>query len=50
MHLNDLSLHVKEGAAQADLVGLIFNTIGVSDGIGWVRLVCVFPSFEGFNR
>ena len=33
MHLNDLSLHVKEGAAQVDLVGLIFNTIGVSDGI-----------------
>jgi len=33
MHLNDLSLHVKKGAAQADLVGLIFNTIGVSDGI-----------------
>jgi len=33
MHLNDLSLHVKEGAAQADLIGLIFNTIGVSDGI-----------------
>lgn len=33
MHLNYLSLHVKEGAAQADLVGLIFNTIGVSDGI-----------------
>ena len=33
MHLNDLSLHVKEGAAQADLVGLIFTTIGVSDGI-----------------
>ena len=33
MHLNDLSLHVKKGAAQVDLVGLIFNTIGVSDGI-----------------
>ena len=33
MHLNDLSLHVKEGATQVDLVGLIFNTIGVSDGI-----------------
>ena len=33
MHLNDLSLHVKEGATQADLVCLIFNTIGVSDGI-----------------
>jgi dihydroxy-acid dehydratase len=28
-----LSLHVKKGAAQVDLVGLIFNTIGVSDGI-----------------
>lgn len=33
MHLNDLSLHVKKGATQVDLVGLIFNTIGVSDGI-----------------
>lgn len=33
MHLNDLALHVKEGVNQSDLVGLIFNTIGVSDGI-----------------
>ena len=33
MHLNDLSKHVKKGTAQVDLVGLIFNTIGVSDGI-----------------
>ncbi|MEH6656084.1 dihydroxy-acid dehydratase [Leeuwenhoekiella marinoflava] len=33
MHLNDLATHVKKGAANADLVGLIFNTIGVSDGI-----------------
>lgn len=33
MHLNDLALHVKEGTGQEDLVGLIFNTIGVSDGI-----------------
>jgi dihydroxy-acid dehydratase len=33
MHLNDLSTHVKKGCAKADLVGLIFNTIGVSDGI-----------------
>lgn len=33
MHLNDLSLHVKKGTAQAGIVGLIFNTIGVSDGI-----------------
>lgn len=33
MHLNDLALSVKEGTEEADLVGLIFNTIGVSDGI-----------------
>lgn len=33
MHLNDLSTHVKNGTGQVDLIGLIFNTIGVSDGI-----------------
>ncbi|MFZ9003129.1 MAG: dihydroxy-acid dehydratase [Robiginitalea sp.] len=33
MHLNDLALSVKKGTEEADLVGLIFNTIGVSDGI-----------------
>nr|WP_297912939.1 dihydroxy-acid dehydratase [uncultured Allomuricauda sp.] len=33
MHLNDLSTYVKQGTKDADLVGLIFNTIGVSDGI-----------------
>ncbi|WP_047245568.1 dihydroxy-acid dehydratase [Maribacter thermophilus] len=33
MHLNDLALHVKKGAENANMVGLIFNTIGVSDGI-----------------
>lgn len=33
MHLNDLAVHVKTGADKAGLVGLIFNTIGVSDGI-----------------
>ncbi|WP_411030582.1 dihydroxy-acid dehydratase [Spongiimicrobium sp. 3-5] len=33
MHLNDLAKKVKEGIHSADLVGLIFNTIGVSDGI-----------------
>ena len=33
MHLNDLAKLVKEGTQNADLVGLIFNTIGVSDGI-----------------
>jgi dihydroxy-acid dehydratase len=33
MHLNDLAAKVKEGVAAANLVGLRFNTIGVSDGI-----------------
>jgi dihydroxy-acid dehydratase len=33
MHLNDLAKMVKEGVWQNDLVGLIFNTIGVSDGM-----------------
>ena len=33
MHLNDLSAYVKEGVQAAGLVGLRFNTIGVSDGI-----------------
>lgn len=33
MHLNDLAKIVKEGVWENDLVGLIFNTIGVSDGM-----------------
>jgi len=33
MHLNDLAKLVKKGANENELVGLIFNTIGVSDGI-----------------
>ncbi len=33
MHLNDLAKLVKQGVWDADLVGLVFNTIGVSDGI-----------------
>jgi dihydroxy-acid dehydratase len=33
MHLNDLAKIVKEGVWGNDLVGLIFNTIGVSDGM-----------------
>ena len=33
MHLNSLSKYVKEGVLQNDLVGLQFNTIGISDGI-----------------
>ena len=33
MHLNDLSKDIKEGINKSEMVGLIFNTIGVSDGI-----------------
>jgi len=33
MHLNDLAQYVKQGVNEGGLVGLVFNTIGVSDGI-----------------
>jgi dihydroxy-acid dehydratase len=33
MHLNDLAKLVKDGVWKEDLVGLIFHTIGVSDGM-----------------
>ena len=33
MHLNDLAKVVKDGVWANDMVGLIFNTIGISDGI-----------------
>jgi len=33
MHLNDLAFDVREGVTKAGMVGLRFNTIGVSDGI-----------------
>jgi dihydroxy-acid dehydratase len=33
MHLNDLAKLAKQGTANKDIIGLIFNTIGVSDGI-----------------
>lgn len=33
MHLNDLAKNVKEGVSKTTALGLIFNTIGVSDGI-----------------
>ncbi len=33
MHLNDIASRVKQGVAAADLIGLRFNAVGVSDGI-----------------
>ena len=33
MHLNDLAILVKQGVRDNEMVGLIFNTIGVSDGM-----------------
>jgi dihydroxy-acid dehydratase len=33
MHLNTLAQEVKKGVVEKDLIGLVFNTIGVSDGM-----------------
>lgn len=33
MHLNKLAVDIKKGVQTSELVGLIYNTIGVSDGI-----------------
>ncbi len=33
MHLNDLSVNIKNSISASEYIGLIFNTIGVSDGI-----------------
>lgn len=33
MHLNELARTIKQGVWDNDMVGLVFNTIGVSDGI-----------------
>ncbi len=33
MHLNDLSVKIKNSISASEYIGLIFNTIGVSDGI-----------------
>lgn len=33
MHLNDLAKEIKKGVQKENLIGLIFHTIGVSDGI-----------------
>lgn len=48
MHLLDLSLRVKEGINNNNMVGLRFNTIGVSDGIsmGTKGMAYSLPSRE----
>ncbi len=33
MHLNDLAVHVRDGVNDAGMMGMRFNTVGVSDGI-----------------
>jgi dihydroxy-acid dehydratase len=33
MHLNDLAVHVRQSVNAAELIGFIFHSIGVSDGI-----------------
>src|SRR5689334_23577530 len=37
MHLADLGNHVKKGCEDAGMVGMRFNTVGVSDGISMGR-------------
>ena len=45
MHLNDLAQLVKKSVWASDLVGLIFNTIGVSDGMSqWAPTACAIRS------
>jgi dihydroxy-acid dehydratase len=46
MHLDRLAAHVKEGVQASGLVGLRFNTIGVSDGLsmGTEGMSCSLPS------
>ncbi len=48
MHLNDLAKITKQGVQEAGLVGLIFHTIGVSDGIamGTAGMKSSLPSRE----
>lgn len=48
MHLNELAKKVKRGVKDAGLVGLIFHTIGVSDGIsmGTAGMKSSLPSRE----
>jgi dihydroxy-acid dehydratase len=48
MHLNELAQMVKTGCANRDLLGLVFNTIGVSDGIamGTLGMRYSLPSRE----
>jgi len=48
MHLNELAKIVKQGVQEAGLVGLIFHTIGVSDGIamGTAGMKSSLPSRE----
>ena len=48
MHLNGLSDRIKEGIDQTGLMGLIFHTIGVSDGItnGTTGMMYSLPSRE----
>src|SRR5690606_24662093 len=33
MHLNDFAQQIKQATVKAELTGLVFNTIGISDGI-----------------
>lgn len=46
MHLNELAAHIKNGVQENEMLGLIFHTIGVSDGItnGTTGMLYSLPS------
>lgn len=48
MHLNDFAKEIKEATVKANLTGLVFNTIGISDGIsmGTLGMRYSLPSRE----
>jgi dihydroxy-acid dehydratase len=49
MHLLDLAMEIKKGVEKEDMVGLRFNTIGVSDGIS-MYVWDVFASLQIFMK
>ncbi len=47
MHLNGLAANIRDEINKKDLIGLVFHTIGVSDGIRWVQMACAIPFPRG---
>jgi dihydroxyacid dehydratase/phosphogluconate dehydratase len=50
MHLNDLAKYVKIGINKNEAIGLIFNPIGVSDGISIVTSGMVWYGMVWYGK